>query len=342
MTNTAPKFLKRPAVSRQTDAFTLVEITVSMGVLLVLVVMIALLFNSATTITTQGNKHMDADAQVRTIFERMAIDFGQMLKRSDVDYFFKDPNNPQTGAGVGANDQLAFYSEVPGYYPAGGAQSPVSLVAYRVNGNSNSAYYNQLQRLGYGLVWSGVTVSGTTATPMIYSAASTTALPNTISLNWPSAVNRASYSANYEDSNYEAAGPQVFRMEYYYVIRSQTLSNGTVLSSTMSATPWDTRIQGIPGIPDHTSVNGLQDVAGISVVIAVIDPKSLVLVTQAQLAGLSEQMQDFATGMNPGDLEAQWSAAINSSANGLPRIAASAIRVYRHDFYLASSPVQSP
>ena len=38
------------------------------------------------------------------------------------------------------NDQIAFYSAVPGYYPPTGSQSPVSLVAYRVNSDSTSLF----------------------------------------------------------------------------------------------------------------------------------------------------------------------------------------------------------
>src|SRR5437899_2999792 len=121
------QFIK-PALRSSREAFTLVELVVSITVLVLLVTMIAQLFNGAAATTTQGNKHMDGDAQARSVFDRMAIDFGQMIKRSDIDYFLKDSTNTQQG-----NDQFAFYSHVPGYYPSSGAQSPLSLVAYRVN-----------------------------------------------------------------------------------------------------------------------------------------------------------------------------------------------------------------
>ena len=57
---------------------------------------------------------------------------------------------------MAGNDQIAFYSGVPGYYPLTGSQSPVSLVAYRVNSNPSSSSYNKMERLGKGLVWNGV------------------------------------------------------------------------------------------------------------------------------------------------------------------------------------------
>lgn len=320
-------------IGRVSRAFTLVEMLVSMAVLALLIVMINEVFSSAAMTTTQGNKHMDADAQARAVFDRMAIDFGQMVKRVDVDYFLKssgtDQNGntqPQTGAGAtsGSNDQIAFYSQVPGYYPGTSAQSPLSLVAYRVNSNPNSPYWNQLQRFGCGLLWNG---ASSAYSPMIFSHSPTSLLPNSLSLNWPTATN----STVDDNANYESVGPQVFRMEYYYLVQSGT--DFPILSTT----PWDKRVAG------HASINGLQDVAAISVAIAVIDPKSQMLVSGSQLASLSSAMQDFLPNMhNPGngptqtgDLEAQWeSAIIGSLPAGIPRTAASSIRIYRRDFYL--------
>jgi prepilin-type N-terminal cleavage/methylation domain-containing protein len=308
-------------------AFTLVEMMVSMAVLALLMAMISQLLNSATSISTQSNKHMDGDAQARAVFDRMAIDFAQIVKRPDVDYYLKDPVTTQMG-----NDQLACYSQVPGYNAStttSTQQSPVSLVAYRVNSDKNNPYYNQLERLGYGLAWNGS--AAPTDLPVVFSAASTTTLPNTISSNWLNATGMGKDLA-YE----EPIGPEVFRMEYYYILRGQTISvtgalAASILPSQLSATPWDT---GVPApFTSHTSVNGLQDVAAITVVIAVIDPKSRALVSNDQLIALAATMQDFSSGMKPGDLENKWQLAINSAA-GIPKIAASSIRVYRRDFYL--------
>ena len=53
------------------------------------------------------------------------------------------------------NDQIAFFSAVPGYYSQDGYNSNASLVAYRVNADSNSASYNKLERMGKGLALNG-------------------------------------------------------------------------------------------------------------------------------------------------------------------------------------------
>lgn len=294
-------------------AFTLVELLVSMTVLMLIMTLIGQLLNTAQVITDGGNKHLDSDAQASAVFDRIAIDFAQMVKRPDVDYFLKDSTNTQTG-----NDQLAFYSQVPGYYLAAPAshQSPVSLIAYRVNTGGPSA--NRLQRFGCGLSWNSTTPS---ARPVVFSAASSSTAPNTISINWPAATNMD------EDSNYELAGPQVFRMEYGYLLKGQTSPNGTTLPSAPSTVPWDTRV-------GHAAVDGMRDVAAIVMTIAVIDSKSRVLVPDDKLTALISKMNDFSDSLKPGDLETQWQKAIDES--DIPRSAASAIRVYRRYFYLPS------
>src|SRR5207244_6625389 len=78
--------LKRRGCSR---GFTLAELLVSVGVLVLLVFLFTQLLTGAATIITLGHKRMDADSEARQVFDRMAIDFAQMVKRNDVDYFAK-------------------------------------------------------------------------------------------------------------------------------------------------------------------------------------------------------------------------------------------------------------
>jgi hypothetical protein len=70
--------------AKRTAAFTLTELVVTVGVLVLLVFLATQLINSAATVTTAGHKQMDADSQTRQVLDRMAIDFVQMVKRSDV------------------------------------------------------------------------------------------------------------------------------------------------------------------------------------------------------------------------------------------------------------------
>src|SRR5204862_4317474 len=161
-----------PLQCRRVAGFTLPELIVSVGVLVLLVLLFTLLLNSAASITTLGHKQMDADSQARQLLDRMAIDFAQLVNRSDVDFFGKGTTAPNSvGGTMAGNDQIAFYSAVPGYYPTSSYQSPVSLIAYRVNAQ------NKLERVGVGLVWNGVS----------YSVSHVVFIPFTISSTWLSA-----------------------------------------------------------------------------------------------------------------------------------------------------------
>ena len=338
-----------PFASRSTSSFTLVEMLVAMAVLGLLMVMIGQLTSMALAVTLMRTKQMDADTQARAVFGRMAIDLAQLVKRPDVDYYLKcsmsdtygNPSNPQTG-----NDQLAFYSQVPGYYPSSTAvqQSQVSLVGWRVNAdNTPGPYYNQLQRFGYGLLWNGASSFNTNSVLFSIGTNDLTTAPaagssstNQIS-NWPESIDPKLASVNYE-----VVGPAVFRMEYYYVLKGQTAA-GTTYASELSDNPWDVRITG------HNSVNGLQDVAAITVVIAVADPQSRLLVNNSQLTTLAGKMEDFpttpSTGVNttkPGDVAAAWTAEILAATAdpsiSLAKVAVPSLRVYQRTFYLPSYP----
>jgi len=137
---------------------------------------------------------------------------------------------------------------------------------------------------------------------------------------WPQAASMTT------DAAYETVGSQVFRFEYYYLLK-----NGN-----FSGIPWIT--------PTHSSLSGMQDVSAIVMDIAVIDPKSKVLITDAQLATLSTPgdanghfLVDYTSGMTPGQLRTQWQNTVNGITD-LPRPALSGIRLYERFFYL-SPPV---
>ena len=297
-------------------AFTLVELLVSVSVLVLLVLLTTQLINSAATVTTLGHKLMDADSQAREVFDRMAVDFAQMVKRSDVDYYLKKFG---IGPFTRQNDQIAFYSTLPGYYPSTGSRSPVSLVGYRVNSDATSPAYNKLERLSKGLVWNGAS----NGTPVVFS-------PQTIGVTWPSAV-----STSLVDPDYEVIGPQVFRFEYCYLRTDITLS--------------DQPSAGAGG------ANGMRNVAAIVVDLAVIDPRSRALLTEDQInklnfATLTQStntfLADFTSDQNqPGQfLFSKWRKTLKNLINGavtttppMPRQALQGIRLYERYFYLSPS-----
>ena len=332
----------------------------SVLVVTLMIFMFALLMTSATAITRTAHKHIDTDTQARVVFDRMALDFAQMLKRTDVDYYVKQRsgyNGHGNGHGWGqghngdqGSDQIAFFTQVAGYYPDGlnlGDKSSISLVAYRVNeGNSNNTGYGRLERMAKGLKWNGIpnnTQTNSNATyPIVF-------LPQTIALVTPWAAaesNNCSGNNSGCDRDYEIIGPGVFRLEYYYLLK-----NGRVTDW-----PWD-RWELPSQITITNPVNiGLSRVEAIAVSIAVIDPAARALIQAASVnAGYGDildvaaDLADFRSargrgvgGQRIGDLEAGWKGVVESIAQTgqtpsgrlIPREAAKGIRIYNRYFDL--------
>src|SRR5256885_4294333 len=117
------------------SGFTLVEIMLSIVVLVLLVVMLFGLINSTASVVTNSRKRIDPDAHARMIFDRIATDFDEMVKRKDVDYIFYKNLAPGPPA---INDAMFFYSKAPAYYntspiPSDAAKGAVRLIGYRIN-----------------------------------------------------------------------------------------------------------------------------------------------------------------------------------------------------------------
>ena len=406
--------------AKQKGAFTLAELLVSLGVLVLLVFLASQLMNSAANITALGHKKMDADSQTRQLFDRMAIDFDHMVRRSDIDYYIKSssfatgaPSGPagvrtvrqswladDRGIPFNGNDQIAFYCTVAGYgyFPTPTVESPLSIVAYRINNNTSAGNptYLRLERMGRGLLWNGaptpppnMATPTPTATP--FSAAPAIFIPVPLAsplptLEWPgtpaatpACVWAASNTTSWGTES-EVVGPDVFRFEYYYLLKSQTNPAAPIptplpYTSILSDTPWDTRICSCPPNPTiptptptgtpiptptppsvccHVSPQGMQDVAAIVVGIAVIDPKSRVLLTDAQIATIAGRLIDYGSSsaacsgapewQTPGELLRQWSCALDNdpAITSLPRQAISGIRLYERYFYLRPPTLMAP
>jgi hypothetical protein len=276
---------------------------VAISVLALLVLLVTRLINSAASVMTLGNKRNDADSQARPLFERMALDFAQLVKRSDVSYFLKNAETPMPG-----NDLVGFYSAVHGFHPT--TPGPISVVAYRVNSDaSNSGAHNCLERMGKGLDWNG---ASTTSVPVVF-------LPLTIHETWPSVASSSAYDdTDPAKRTYEIIGPQVFRFEYYYLEKT-----------TGDLVPY-------PAAWTSLSSVEIKNAWAIVVAIAVIDPKSKVLLSNSQIAALGESLPDYVSGWGPGQLVARWQSALDSITN-LPRSAISNVRLYERCF-----PISDP
>src|SRR6266545_3344280 len=311
--------------------FTLAELLVSMAVLIIITLMLTQLMTSATAITRTAHKHIDTDTQARVVFDRMALDFAQMLKRTDIDYYVKQRSGYKGhgnghGWGQGKNgdkgsDQIAFFSAVPGYYPSApsGEHSPISLVAYRVNESTQSwaaGSYGRLERMAKGLHWAGVDDSNTNNPyPIIFSPGQVVIDAGPWGNQWQAAINNDNTQSTSRDPDYEVIGPGVFRFEYFYLLKDGFLSTW----------PWDWRYDPInrQKISDPPSI-GLSQVEAIGVAIAVINPEARALIQAAasnpgygDITDLAAAMADFKNanglgnaGKKIGDLEDKWKTTV--------------------------------
>jgi hypothetical protein len=303
-------------------AFTLAEILISIAVLGLIVVLLARSVASVNLIATTATRRIETEAQVRPIFDRMAIDNAQMVKRVDVDFFGKGTVSGGTMAG---NDRIAFFSMVPGDYPATGSPSPFSLISYKINSSvagTNAAVFTRMQRMARGLLMNGDTDANNGSSP---SVADGPIIFSPISI--PAVWNTTVTSNATTDSKHELIGPNIIRFEYYYLLTS----------GAFSIVPWDSNISG------HSAPAGLRDVAAIVAAVAAIDPKTRVLFSGSTVATIAGTLIDYSPGHGPGWLAKQWRSALDNATNpavkNLPATAVSAIRVSERYFYL-SPPTQ--
>jgi type II secretory pathway pseudopilin PulG len=296
--------------ARLTAAFSLLELLVAITLLVLLLLIVTQLINSTTATTANASKRMDADSHARMIFDRMAIDFDKMVKRTDLDYAFLK----QTG-----NDAMWFYSEAPAYFtgsPGASARSTVSLVGYRIN----SSY--QLERLGKGLEWDGTPTStlGGSVVFLTYPPGNNTPLPlSTLVGNWPATVTTLS-----TDPDYNVLSDQAYRLEFYFQLRDGTLSTN-------------------PYIPPATTINGFKDVSAVIVAIAILDGSSRKIVkrdlanpTLLDSAVANQMISALPDAVSGASIAQTWNNGDYLAQSGLPAGAAAQIRLYQRSIYLNS------
>ncbi|HEY8995576.1 MAG TPA: prepilin-type N-terminal cleavage/methylation domain-containing protein [Lacunisphaera sp.] len=336
-----------PQRSAGTSGFTLIEILVSLAVLGLMMIGVAQILNGAMSTALGAYKHMDADTQARTVLDRMASDISHIVKRPDVDYYFKK----NTG-----NDQMAFYSESGGYNPSGAAtsaDSDVSLIGYMIapmkNGVYNAGGTPQLVRLSKALTWNGYSSSFSS---VVFNPFPTSITSNTITNTvWSNSAGAATSNniASGQDPDYQVIGDQIFRLEYTFLVQTSptgayATGTGTPLTCTSGGfydSPWS---------PTSTNANGLKDVTAIVVSIAVLDSKSQLmlgsrapsLLTSAATAlnddkcNTANPLTYFGTsGMTNGYLPLSlWKANLAASQLGLPKEVWQQVRFYQRFCFL--------
>ena len=318
------RFAFRPSPSSR--AFTLVELLVSMAVLTMLILLVTQLMNSATIVTTGSRKRMDADDAARLVFDRMAGDFANMLKRKDVNYIFcKQPITSGTN-----NDAMFFYSEAPAYFDTGAsatARSSAALIGYRVHFNpdptdsTNTKTIPQLERFSQVLTWDGLPITTGTSysaggmTFLTYSGSSSIPLAaSTLAGQWPKMLASPPYLSGTNSDYFHVLSDQVFRMETCFLLKKGTyaLSGTSVTTGTTGYSNAPTAISIGASKPQFVTSNYFNgttspdlagnvygfppDLAGIVVTIALLDNTSRKILTGSQLAQIAATLTDSLSG----------------------------------------------
>lgn len=353
------------SIHAQGAAFTLVEIIVSAGILVMIVLLVNQLVKSVSMTAVTANKRIDSDTQARLIFSKMAEDFRAMEQRGDLSYCFLSQNG---------NDAFYFYSQAPGHIAPqdvsgtnDASLNSSSLVGYRISDKISHGSRVELERLGRGLHW--VDTAGFTSTdghatsvlhlPWIIKDVFSAALadPNNNSSNpYPASSSNA--------PQWDVIGDQVFRMKFCFLLMDGTFSLIPVLSNTSAknnlsaATSPASSNDSTAGYSvgsrwydtttsvAYSCINaaraaavwvpmGLRDVKAVVVTIALIDSKSRATTDISAIQKTISCIQDATPGPQAGTWAAQTNdAAAIAKSSGLTRAAASSIRVYERFFYL--------
>jgi hypothetical protein len=342
-----------PGISRV--GFTIVELLVSIFVLIILILMVSQLMNTATRTISSTRKHMDDD-------------FSKIVNRADVDYIFAK----QTG-----NDAMFFYSNAPAYFAGAtgtSTENTVALIGYRVHldpdPDNPSRSVPQLERLGKGLTWDGVSGSQT-AGGVVFLTPATGGAPNvasTIAGLWPTIGTAANNYADGTDPDYHVLGDQAYRMEIAFLLTNGTTSNRPVTNP--AGTNNNLAANGPPGASNDSTNNppysngsrwydnsagrayicananagaavwtplGIQDVSAVIVAIALLDDTSREMVanTSGMITALADPTDANLASTPPVLMGQTWLNAVNSGSSGVTvPLAASQIRIYQNYFYL--------
>jgi len=231
-----------PSLKLRKSGFTLVEMLVSVAVMVLILTFIAQLMDSVTLSTGLSGRHVDADNQARTVFDRMSNDFADMPQRKDMDFLFEKPT--ATGMGADLSGKMFFYSEAPAFiglsnsslFPApsgnGAAADPKSslaLIGYCINTGIANAGVNTpppycLQRLSKLMTWDGNFPAsngyGGIAFLTFPTGSNTPFLATTLAGN-PATATAVGNAPNYSgtDPGFDVLSSEVFRMEFCFQVK---------------------------------------------------------------------------------------------------------------------------
>lgn len=355
----------KPILFESKSGFTLVEVLVACSILVLIVLLASQMINSSYQSVKGSRRLIDSDRVARMVFDRIGLDISKISRNSSMDIYFGKKKG---------NDKIYFFSEAPaGFESEISEKNTISLIGYQINDNyEDEPPFTGLMRLGKGLSW-GNSSSSSIPSMINLTFPSGSYLPeplstiegNNVSGAWPGAT-----SDNSSDPDQHLLGAQVFRFEYYFLLKDGSYSTKPVMDKTsfsnnLSASTPPTILSDVKGgyrsgsrwwdevhargyrctNPANGNASwrplGLDDVSAIIINIAILDKNSIAIVSRlSDMIQLQEQFQDAEEKSLRSDppevLMEEWNKTLSSMiANppaNIPKVVAGQIRLYQQVF----------
>ena len=281
--------MNRAPTSRRA-AFTLLELLVSLGVLVIICLLVTKLVGATTDASRLSNLGVDAAAQARLTFDRLELDLGKAVRRSDCDFLVTNIVNPA------APQVLSFLTEVtsPGIAPAD--NRGISLVGYEI-GARDSAPLPCLLRAGRPIAWAVNGLAGYDADK----------LPVPVR-NLP---------IHLEPADFDVLAPAVIRVTFGFQLypdnEEVTLADGRVIPNARGQIVYSPPVRK-DADGKLTPLVNRRHISALIVGLVAMNPDTQKLVNAAQVKALAERFATPDQGVLP---VAAW-GGIADNVSGLP------------------------
>lgn len=298
----SPLSTRQAACGSGKRGFTLVEILVALSVLGVLAVLMVQMTDATGRTIRLSDRLVDAASQARLAFDRIGLDMGALVKRSDADFVAGQP--------VAGGNALLFLSELASQ----GGDRNLSLVAYRLAAhpdNPDASGQNRvcLLRAGVPILW---------ARPPAWGNASFMGLKSN-GLPVPLSSSDGSFASTLLPAitNFDVLAPGVLQVvvgfQLYPDNQPVTCKDGTSISHALGQIVYSPPVRGLvtPASADYID---LSRISAIVVGVVAVDVDSLKLLNADDAASLSAKFTvpttpDPITGLMPMPVQA-WTPLI--------------------------------
>jgi len=307
------------------NAFTLVELLVSMAVLVLLAVLLLEITSAASRLIRLSNRQIDAASQVRLVFDRLGADLADLVMDDSTDFLAVNSIS-------GTTNTLQFVSAVSSAGSPTGGNRGLSVVAYRLAASADNRDKLSLLRAGKPVGWENTEFRGLGADQV------------------PMAFTDPTFPADLipaASSDFDVLAPAVLQIMIGFQLSPDnlpvTLQDGTSVANARGQIVYSLPIRELTpagGGPNVTRVD-LSRVAAVIVGVAAIDSESQKLLTPDEVALLSAAFSGVpAVNQLPVDKWMTDTVNLSNLPTGVPLSARQAVRLYQRAFLLPKSEYQ--